>query len=63
MAHSDIDAVQTLDGMALEPHAKVRLLDKVKTVLLQGQSVLLVQPGDEGDVAWQTCTKQQLKRF
>jgi hypothetical protein len=39
--------------------------EKVKTVLLNGESVLLVTPLSAGfsEAKWQTCSKQQLRSF
>jgi hypothetical protein len=59
----DIDEVRSLDGIAVENRDMVRLGEKVKTVLLDGRSVLLVVAAD-GKVdgaRWQTCSRQQLK--
>ncbi|UFS70981.1 hypothetical protein LPW11_02055 [Geomonas sp. RF6] len=63
-SHPLIDSVQTTEGLVLEPGARVRVTDRLKTVLLQGQSVLLVKPADGGGIAeWQVLLKQQLKRY
>jgi len=61
----EIDQVQTLDGRKLSGHELVCLGEKVKTVLLYGQSVLLVAADQkEPDTRpWQTCTGQQLRNF
>jgi hypothetical protein len=50
----------------LDDHDSVRLGEKVKAVLMKGKSVLLVCPSsiDTGAAArWQTCAKEQLRRF
>ncbi len=60
-SHPAVDAVRTLDGATLEGTARVKLVDKVKTVLLGGMMVLLVIP--DGDGGWKTCTRQQLKGY
>ena len=64
-AHADVDEIRTLDGRIPEAADLVRLGDKVKTVLLGGKSVLLVEPlaGGADGVAWQTCSKQRLKSY
>lgn len=65
LAHDGVDAVCGLDGLSLGEDGLIRLVDKVKTVLQGGKSVLLVVP-DEGSAdgtTWRNCTRQQLKRF
>ncbi len=64
-AHDDVDEVRSIDGIELSGDEQVRLGDKVKTVLLEGKAVLLIEPlaGAADGVAWQTCSKQRLKRF
>jgi hypothetical protein len=57
--------VRSIDGSEVSAEALVRLGDKVKTVLLEGKAVLLIEPlacGADG-VAWQTCSKQRLKCY
>lgn len=61
-SHPDVDEVRILGGSPLAGGETVKLGDRVKTVLLDGKSVLLVVPGSDGD-AWQTCSKQQLKNY
>lgn len=65
LAHPGVDAVRSMDGVSPDPEDRVRLVDKVKTVLQGGRLVLLVtSDGDaEGVVRWRTCTRQQLKKF
>ncbi|HTG82330.1 MAG TPA: hypothetical protein VL949_10330 [Geobacteraceae bacterium] len=65
-AHADVDDVRTLEGSPLAGDELVRLRgDKVKTVLIDGKSVLLVVPvaGTADGIAWQNCTKQQLRSY
>jgi hypothetical protein len=63
-AHDDVDEVRSLDHRKVAGHELVRLGDKVKTVLLEGKAVLLVEPlAGVAGVDWQTCSKQRLKRF
>ena len=65
-AQTNIDLVRSLDGIVLMDDEVIHLGEKVKTVLMDGKSILLVYPFSEGTpdgVKWQTCTKQQLKRF
>jgi len=61
-----VDVVRVLDGRVLDDDEKVRLGKTVKPVLLEGKFVLLVFPADTGDkkgALWQTCTKEQLRKF
>ncbi len=64
-AHPHVDAVSSMEGYTLEPEERVRMGDKMKTVLMGGKSVLLVMPsgGEPGDVPWRTCPRQLLKIF
>ena len=59
--HAEVNEVRSLDGLTLPGEEVVFLGDRVKTVLLDGRSVLLVVPA-EGR-GWQTCSKQQLKNY
>lgn len=63
--HPLIDRLQTLDGEPLGPQDRVMLGEKVKTVLLEGLSVLLVvfQTFDAEGPRWQTCPQEIVKRF
>ncbi|MDD2852790.1 MAG: hypothetical protein PHY09_12945 [Desulfuromonadaceae bacterium] len=65
VARDDIDEVQSLDGGAVENRDMVRLGEKMKTVLLGGKAVLLVVAtcGAPDEARWQTCSRQQLKRY
>ena len=64
-AHPHVDEVRGLCGSVLTGAELVRLGDRVKTVLLDGKSVLLVVPveGAADGIAWQTCSKQRLKSY
>ena len=64
-SHIDVDEVRSLNGPALKGPERVKLGEKVKTVLLEGKSVLLVEPvkGAADGTAWQTCSKQQLRSY
>jgi tRNA(Ile2) C34 agmatinyltransferase TiaS len=64
-SHADVDEVRALGGPPLTERDLVQLGEKVKTVLLDGRSVLLVVPAsDTADgIAWQTCSKQQLRSY
>lgn len=57
-----IDRVETLQGQDLPADTKVSLSNKVKTVLLDHDSVLLLFQ-DPKDQLWKNCTKQHLKGF
>jgi len=61
----EIDTVRTLDNISLAGNELVRLGNKVKTVLLEGKSVLLVSSADpDADGAqWRTCSQQQLRSY
>ena len=60
-----VNIVQSLDGQMLNDHDLVRLGEKVKAVLMGGKVVMPVYPTDanNGGARWQTCTKEQLKKF
>ena len=64
-AHGDVDEVRSIEGSELAGDELVRLGGKVKTVLLEGKAVLLIEPlaGAADGVAWQTCSKQRLKCY
>jgi len=62
-AHTDVDEVRCVDGRVVGVDELVRLGDKVKTVLLEGKAVLLIEPLEAEGVAWQTCSKQRLKCY
>lgn len=65
ISNNTVDEVRSLDGDAVAHIDMVRLGDKVKTVLLDGRSVLLViaTEGAPDGPRWQTCSRQQLKRY
>jgi hypothetical protein len=60
-----VAVVKSLEGQMVEDSEKVQLGDKVKAVLLDGKSTLLVAPNtmDAARAPWQTCTKQQLRAY
>ena len=64
-SHAEVDEVRSLHGSRLSGSELVKMGDKVKTVLLDAKSVLLVVPveGAADGVAWQTCSKQRLKSY
>ena len=61
----EIDAVRTHDGINLTGNQMVRLGNKVKTVLLEGKSLLLVSSADPvaDGAPWRTCSRQQLRNY
>jgi hypothetical protein len=61
LRYPQIDAVQAIDKVPLDAADKILLGDKVKTVWLNHQAVLLVSPGEGG--IWETCGKQQLRNY
>lgn len=64
-SHVDVDEVRSLNGPPLKGPERVKLGEKVKTVLLEGKSVLLVEPvkGAVAGTEWRTCSKQQLRSY
>lgn len=62
LKHAGIDRVEDIKGQALVPETQVSLSNKVKTVLLDHQSVLLLYQ-DPVDQIWKNCTKQHLKGY
>ncbi len=65
LSHPKIDLVKSLDGDVLDNEELIKIDDTLKTVLLNGKSVLLVYSGDQSNegIKWHSCTKQQLKKF
>jgi len=63
LAHPLVEEVRTSDGTLPAADDLVLLDDKVKTVLLDGKSVLLLAP-DEGEAAlWRTLSRRELKNY
>jgi hypothetical protein len=64
-SHPQVDAVRSTDGKILHNEEIVVLGEKIKTVLLEGMSVLLVMPGEGGSdsAPWRTCPRQLLKKY
>ncbi|MFH2044391.1 MAG: hypothetical protein ABIK92_04515 [Pseudomonadota bacterium] len=61
-----VEVVQSIDEGLLIENDKIRLGDKVKAVLLEGKSTLLVNKIDTDEKAsakWETCSKQQLRAY
>ncbi len=65
LAHPWVDSVRTQDGEVVGEKEMVRFMDKVKTVLLDGESVLLVSAATdaEGGARWQTLSRKELKGY
>ncbi len=66
MQHTGVDVVKSLDGKLLQEEEIVRIGKKVKAVLQDNKSTLLVfaEPEEEPEeTCWRTCTKQQLRIF
>lgn len=66
LKHSTIDEVRTVDGAVLSPGEKVRLEGKIKSVLLDGKSVLLVKKnGHEGDedTQWMNLSREETHKY
>ncbi len=62
MRQTHVEVVKSLDGDVLNENETIVLGKKVKSVLQDGKSTLLVYNDPEGD-CWRTCTKQQLKVY
>jgi hypothetical protein len=65
LSHPRVDTVRTPDGHFPDGDGRVKLVDKVKTVLLGGEMVLLVVPEADGEEAggWRNCTRQELRCY
>lgn len=64
-SHDNIDKVRSLEGTYLDDEQLIMLEGKVKTVMIEGKSVLLVDEiSIEGEGAkWKNCSKQQIKKY
>jgi hypothetical protein len=64
-SHPLVEEIRSLSGEPALDGDLVRVDDKVKTVLLNGRSVLLVERADmQGDgVRWRTCSRRTLKDY
>ncbi len=60
-----IDQVKSVNGVYLPENGYVVIGNKLKTVLLEGEAVILVYPEDlgNGDFIWRTCEKKQLREY
>lgn len=65
LSHPWVDCVRTRSGEIPKVTDLVRLADKVKTVLLEGLSVLLIcaNHGDRESARWQTLSRKELKAY
>lgn len=63
VTHSTIDEVKTLSGKILEDDEEIYIGEMVKAILMNGQVVLLVTSSKKEVILWQTCTKQQVRKF
>jgi hypothetical protein len=65
LAHPWVDEVRSTCGAIPQNSDQVRLGDKVKTVMLDGSSVLLVAPQNSTACAppWSSCSKHQLRKY
>lgn len=64
LAHPWVDAVTTTSGQELPVTEQVQLVDKVKTALLGGRSILVVEPAPQGcDGQWQNLSRRQMKGY
>jgi len=62
LEHPSVDVVRSVDGYVLRSDEQVMLHDKVKSVMLNGQSVVLVEQGDSTGL-WRNLSRQQLKGY
>jgi len=58
-----VKCVKTIDGDFLSDEEQIRLGNKVKAVMLENKSTLMVYKNLEEPDVWQTCSKQQLKNY
>ncbi len=66
LENSDIDKVQSIEGQVLGESENIRLGEKVKAVFLDYSKVLLVYSATDeetGATSWNTCIKEQLKKY
>jgi hypothetical protein len=63
LEHPLVDVVRGLDGTQPNGADDVELGEKIKTVLLEGQSVLLLERSDAPAIPWRTCSRRQLKDY
>ena len=65
LSHAGVDTVRSLCGDVPGDEELVSLGEKVKNVLLDGKSVLLVAPSDDpaAGTPWQTCAKHHLRKY
>lgn len=62
-AFPEIDCVQTIAGQKLSGHERVAPADRIKTVLRNWQSVVLVHPAENpADGPWQMVSRHYLKQ-
>lgn len=62
--HQDVDAVQTIDGEALDDAELVYVGDETKLVLRDGTAVLLVERGDDScPASWSAVGRKALRSF
>ncbi len=62
-AHPQVDAVMSLEGRVLQDEERIALGEKVKAVMLDGKSVVLVMPSESDGARWRTCPKEILKSY
>jgi hypothetical protein len=64
-AHPWVDEVRSTCGVLPQNDDSVKLGDKVKIVMLDGISVLLITPQDSTTCGppWSSCSKHQLRKY
>ncbi len=61
--YEKIDIVKSIEGDILNGDELIILGEKIKTVLLNHEAVLLVYKKNNEDEKWHTCTRQQLRSY
>lgn len=62
-AHPLVEEVRGLDGERPGDDELVELGEKIKTVMQEGRSVLLLEAQTGGAAAWRTCNRKALRSF
>ncbi|MDP4145250.1 MAG: hypothetical protein Q8936_12340 [Bacillota bacterium] len=64
--YKNIDKVRNLDGKCLDGDEEIELGKLIKSMLIEGEAVVLVEEIKEGErarVKWRTCSKQRLLKI
>lgn len=62
---TNIQQVQSLEGILLQENELIKVGDRIKSILLDDKSVLLVNPihEEDSDIRWETCSNNILKDY